>query len=120
MSIKNTKRIYLTAKSLLSVLMLISAGMYIFNPQPEVFVKLGYPGYLLNILAVAKILGVISLWVERLKYIRQWAYAGFFYDVVLAFTAHVYIKDGEWQPALAGIIFVLAAVLSERRLEKHS
>lgn len=120
MSIKNTKRICLAAKSLLSALMLFSAGMYIFTPQPEVFLKLGYPGYLLYILAVAKILGVISLWIGRLKYIRQWAYAGFFYDVVLAFTAHVYIKDGEWQPALAGTIFILAAVLSEKKLEKHS
>lgn len=117
---KSTTKIYHTAKASLSLLMLISAGMYIFNPQPEVFVALGYPGYLLYILAVAKILGVISLWISRLKYIRQWAYAGFFYDVVLAFTAHVYVKDGEWQPALAGIIFVLVAVITERKLEQYS
>lgn len=118
MTNKTSKRIYNTAKGLLSVLMLLSASMYFFNLDPAVFEGLGYPTYLIYPLAVAKILGVITLWSDSLKYLRQWAYAGFFYDVLLAFVAHVYINDGEWQPALAGFIFVLVAVFFERKIEK--
>ncbi|MDT0540706.1 DoxX family protein [Croceitalea sp. P059] len=117
MSKKTANRIYYTAKSLLSILMLLSAGMYIIFPQAETFVKLGYPTYIIYPLAIAKILGVSAIWLKQLKSFKQWAYAGFFYDMVLAFAAHIYVKDGEWPPALAGLVFVIVAVIYEKKVE---
>jgi hypothetical protein len=47
-----------------------------------IFDQLGYPQYLLPFLGVAKLLGVIALLVPGLNRIKEWAYAGFFFDLV--------------------------------------
>ena len=48
----------------------------------KVFQQLGYPQYLLPFLGVAKILGIIALLVPGYPRIKEWAYAGFFFDLV--------------------------------------
>ncbi len=47
-----------------------------------IFEQLGYPGYLLPFLGAAKLLGVIGLLVPGFNRIKEWAYAGFFFDLV--------------------------------------
>src|SRR5689334_200053 len=47
-----------------------------------IFEQLGYPKYLLPFLGVAKLLGIIALLVPGFKRIKEWAYAGFFFDLV--------------------------------------
>lgn len=47
-----------------------------------IFDQLGFPQYLLPFLGVAKLLGVIALLVPGFNRIREWAYAGFFFDLV--------------------------------------
>lgn len=41
----------------------------------------GYPAYLLTILGVWKLLGVIALLVPGFPRLKEWAYAGFFFDL---------------------------------------
>jgi hypothetical protein len=90
------------ATTLLSLMMLGGAGMYIFNHTEvaKVFEALGYPTYIIYPLAVAKVLGIIAIWSNFNKSLKEWAYAGFFYDLVLAVAAHVSIRDGEYAPGL--------------------
>ena len=54
---KTTKIIYWIATALLCLLMLASAGMYIFNHAEvaKIFISLGYPTYIIYPLAIAKI-----------------------------------------------------------------
>ncbi|HEU5291161.1 MAG TPA: DoxX family protein [Cyclobacteriaceae bacterium] len=47
-----------------------------------IFEQLGFPNYLLPFLGVAKLLGVIALLVPGFNRIKEWAYAGFFFDLV--------------------------------------
>lgn len=47
----------------------------------EIFKQLGYPLYMLPFLGVAKLLGVIALLVPGFPRIKEWAYAGFFFDL---------------------------------------
>jgi len=47
----------------------------------EVFEQLGYPLYLLPVIGVAKVLGIIALLVPGYPRIKEWAYAGFFFDL---------------------------------------
>ncbi|WP_274654501.1 DoxX family protein [Paenibacillus humicola] len=47
----------------------------------ELFNQLGYPAYLLPFLGVAKILGVIALFIPGFPRVKEWVYAGFVYDL---------------------------------------
>lgn len=47
----------------------------------EVFKQLGYPAYMLPFLGVAKLLGIIALLVPGFPRIKEWAYAGMFFDL---------------------------------------
>jgi hypothetical protein len=47
----------------------------------QINVQLGYPVYLLTILGVWKLLGVIALLVLGFPRLKEWAYAGFFFDL---------------------------------------
>ncbi len=117
MSNKTNKIIYLVATSLLTALMLMSAGMYIFDHQAisESFITLGYPVYLIYPLAIAKILGLIAIWTNKSQALKEWAYAGFFFDFVLALAAHTIVGDGEFAPALMAIALLIVSYIFEKR-----
>ena len=87
---KLIKPIYWVATILLSALMLFSAQMYIFKTDMVVgfFEMLGYPTYLVYPLAILKILGVIMILWRGSRCLTEWAYAGFFFDLILATAAH--------------------------------
>ncbi len=101
--------IYLVSTGLLTALMLMSAGMYIFNYEMvrETFTTLGYPTYIIYPLALAKILGLVAIWTRKSPLLKEWAYAGFFFDFVLAAAAHISIGDGEYAPALVAIVLLV-------------
>ncbi len=68
---------------LFSAFMLTSAIPNILS-SPEwadIFKQLGYPHYLLPAIGVAKLLGIIALLEPGFPRIKEWAYAGFFFDV---------------------------------------
>ena len=54
---------------------------------------LGYPPYIVMILGPFKIMGAIVLAVPGLRRLKEWAYAGFFFDFSGAFLSHVYNGD---------------------------
>lgn len=106
-----TKMAYLASTGLLSLMMLASAVMYFVKYQhiSAEFINLGYPVYIIKPLAVAKVLGVIALWVKQVGSLRYLAYAGFFYDFVLALVAHVMVADGEYLPASVALILLIVS-----------
>ena len=94
---------------LLSAMLLLSAGMYIFNHEEVVsmFTKFGYPSYIVYPLAVAKIAGVLVLLLSKNHKIKEWAYMGFFFNFVLAFFAHFQIGDGEQMGAALAMFLLM-------------
>ena len=96
----------------------MSAGMYFFNngEVQKVFESLGYPTYIIYPLAVAKIIGIIVLWVSKNRSLKDWAYAGFFFDFVLAFFAHIMINDGQFGGAVIALILLAASYYSWKKL----
>ncbi len=87
---------YYVATTILTGIMVYSVQMYFRNPEAIAgyFESVNYPGYLVYPLATAKVLGLIAIWGNFSKWLKEWAYAGFFFDVTLAFTAHMVAKDG--------------------------
>ncbi|MBS2213724.1 DoxX family protein [Carboxylicivirga mesophila] len=114
---KRDKIIYWIATGLLTVMMLMSAGMYIFNHEAitEAFITLGYPTYIIYPLAVAKILGLIAILTNASRLLKEWAYAGFFFDFVLAAAAHISVKDGEEMGALIALALLLVSYIFGRK-----
>lgn len=117
MNTKRNKIIYLVSTGLLTVLMLMSAGMYFFNNEmvTETFTKLGFPTYIIYPLATAKLLGLVAIWTKKSKTLTEWAYAGFFFNFLLATAAHVGINDGEYQAAVVAIVLVLMSYVFSKK-----
>ena len=80
------------------------------------FVKLGYPTYLVYPLAVAKILGVIAVLSRKSMMLKEWAYAGFFFDALLAFTAHKVAQDGAEMFATIALVSLVISRFMEPRV----
>jgi hypothetical protein len=68
----------------------VFGGFMLFSAIGEIFMlpeaseyitALGYPAYLVPFLGYAKALGVIALFVPGFPRIREWAYAGLFFDL---------------------------------------
>ncbi len=58
------------------------------DAQREAMASLGYPEYLMIILGTAKVLGVIALFIPGLPLLKEWAYAGFVFDLLGASASH--------------------------------
>lgn len=114
---KSDKIIYYIATGLFCALMLMSAGMYFFkNPDITLaFQSLGFPVYLIYPLAIAKILGVIAIATRISPFLKYFAYAGFFFNVVLAASAHLNVEDGSHFLPLVGLLFLITSYIFERR-----
>lgn len=118
MSAKTNRYIYLGSTGLLTLLMTASAGMYFFKHDVAVaaFTALGYPTYLIYPLAIAKLLGLVAIWTKKSERLKEWAYAGFFFDMVLALVAHLQAGDGEYGPTILGLGMLLISIVYEKKL----
>lgn len=63
--------------------------LFVGDPVVEVLAHLGYPAYLLTILGVWKLLGAIALLAPRFPRLKEWAYAGTFFEMTGAAASHV-------------------------------
>ncbi|MBQ4819888.1 DoxX family protein [Aquimarina sp. MMG016] len=102
---------YWIATGLLSLMMLFSASMYIFNHEEilKTFISFNYPGYVIYPLAILKLSGITVILLNKWKSLKEWAYAGFFFNFVMAFFAHQQAGDGEWGGALMALVLLLAS-----------
>lgn len=80
---QRTNRLYWWSTAVLSVLMVLSGlgDLFRFQPFVEDLRRLGYPEYLLTILGIAKLLGVAALLYPGMPRLKEWAYAGFAFDL---------------------------------------
>lgn len=110
--------VYWLATGLFSLIMLGAATMYFFN-YPEVaetMQRLGFPSFIVYPLATAKILGITAIVTKKSRTLKEWAYAGFFYDLALAISAHVNAGDGEYPIAVGTIILLAVSYFLDRRI----
>lgn len=117
---KTNKIIYWASTGLLSALILMSAGMYVFNNTEvsEMFKAFGYPVYLIYPLVVAKITAVLVLLTQKQSTIKEWTYSALFFEIVLAFFAHYMIGDGEQMGAIIAFVLLVISYVFGRRTFK--
>lgn len=110
---KKNKIIYWIATIWLSLGMLSTGIVQLLKMKEEVamFTHLGYPGYLLVILGIWKILGVVAVLIPRFPLLKEWAYAGFLFAMSGAILSHVAAGDDAKEyfgPTLLLILTVLS------------
>lgn len=93
-----TTRIIYWSSTLLFALPQVWSAFLMLSRAPRmvdtVMDNLGYPGYFMTILGVSKLLGVAAiLSIQGWSRIKEWAYAGFTFEVLGAFLSHLTIGD---------------------------
>ncbi|WP_312029612.1 DoxX family protein [Paenibacillus sedimenti] len=86
--------------------------------QIEVLSGLGYPAYLATILGLWKLLGVIAIVIPRFPRLKEWAYAGFFFELSGAALSHAF--SGEGPALIAQPLVFLALVIASWALRPPS
>lgn len=102
---------YWVLTGLLCLPMGLGGVMDIVQPEEvlEVIRRLGYPAYFMTMLGVAKILGVVALLAPGLRRVKEWAYAGFTFDLIGAVISHMAVGDPIADSVMpAGLLVVLA------------
>jgi hypothetical protein len=94
-TMKKTKTWYWIITGIFAAFMLFSAIPDIMvSPEAVTFITaLGYPVYFVAFIGYAKLLGVIGILVPSFKRIKEWAYAGLFFDLAGA-TYSMIAKEG--------------------------
>jgi hypothetical protein len=116
------KIIFLISTGFLTVMMTMSAGMYIIkhDDMEAIFTGLGYPTHIIYPLAIAKILGLVAIWTNKSATLREWAYAGFLFDFVLAFAAHIAVSDGEHIGAVIALVLWTASYFFGNKMRQEA
>ncbi len=113
---KKTKIAFWITTGLFSAFMLLSAiPDILLIPDAVKFMNgLGYPTYIIPFLGVAKVLGIIAILVPGYPRIKEWAYAGLFFDLVGA--AYSQIAHDGIQPAVLILAFPFSFFISSYML----
>ncbi len=94
---------------------IVFAGFMAFTAVPDILksdeavkfiMALGYPDYFVPFIGFAKILGSVAICLPFLKKIKEWAYAGLFFDLIAAGYS-IWMFSG----FNAGIFFITAVIL---------
>ena len=112
---KKTKILYWVFTILFAALMLFSAVPGIITNADSIkFMHdmLGYPVYIIPFLGIAKLLGAIAILIPGLKKIKEWAYAGLFFDLAGAVYSGIAVA-GKFDPMMITmLLWIVPGILS--------
>ena len=81
---------------------------------------MGYPIYFIQFISIAKLLGSIAILIPGLNRIKEWAYAGLFFDLSGAIYSGV-AAGGKFDPMmLTMLIWIIPGILSYYYWRKRS
>ena len=108
--------LYWISTALLSLLYLASAVTHITKREwvRQTITGFGYPGYLLPLLVVVKLLAVLAILPRVNVAISDLAYAGMFYHLLLSALAHIGVrKPAGALPAAVGLVLLVASFATQ-------
>lgn len=105
------------------VFTVIFGGVMIFSSVDNVVVGensvglitnvLQFPKYMIPFLGVAKLLGVVGILIPQLpRWIKEWSYAGLFFDLTGATYAMIAVSGGPQPEHLGMLMFFVPGILS--------
>jgi hypothetical protein len=121
MSIRTTRIVYWTFTMLFLIPQTWSAIQMLARAprMTETITELGYPMFVMTMLGTAKLLGAAAILLsDRWPTLKEWAYAGFTFDVAGAFISHLAHGDSALIVSVPALFLVaqLASYFSWKRL----
>ena len=111
MTTKSLNLTYWIATSTFCLMMAASSVLYLTSIGfKERFAHLGFPSYFRVELALFKLAGVAVLLLPFPRFLKEWAFAGFFIVLLSAFIAHLASGDGTKKAMAPVSVTVLLAV----------
>jgi hypothetical protein len=119
---KITRWLYLGSTGLMSVFFTATGIIDLLGAEPiaGALARLGYPGYFMKILGVANLLGVAAIGSGYSYTLKEWAYAGFTFNLIGAVISHISIGDPASEliaPTFALAIVVVSYMSWKRNLK---
>jgi hypothetical protein len=115
MTTKAVNLTYWISTILFAALMIFSSVGGLQPSQPAIQLMhdyLGYPIYFIQFLSVAKLIGSIVILIPNLDRIKEWAYAGLFFDLAGAIYSGI-AAAGRFDPMMLTMaIWILPGILS--------
>ena len=108
---KSNKIIYWVSTLWLS-LGCVSTGIVQIIRVPEevaMMTRLGYPDYVMTILGIWKILAVVALLIPKFPLLKEWAYAGLFFNMTGAIISHFAVGDPKMEFFGPSLLLILTA-----------
>jgi hypothetical protein len=72
--------------------------------------RLGYPSYIIPALGLGKVLAIVAILAPGFPRLKEWAYAGIFFNMLGAIISHVALNDAAWSIAVTIAIAALTLV----------
>jgi uncharacterized membrane protein YphA (DoxX/SURF4 family) len=117
MNTSNAKTIAYWVVTIFGPASFVIGGYLHLTRDPQVMATLahlGYPAYFATIMGAWKLLGAIAIVVPGFPRVKEWAYAGFFFDLTGAAATRAFVGDGAADIA-APLVF-LGLVMASRAL----
>ncbi len=116
MSTKTINIVYWIATIIFAGLMLFATygGLKPTQQTIQIFHDgLGYPIYFIQFISYAKLIGIIAILIPGLnKTVKEWAYAGLFFDLTGAFYSGI-AASPKFDPAVLGMfIWIIPGIVS--------
>ena len=114
--------VYWVATAILCLVVLYSAFMYLFyyDMVAGFYRALGFPVWMIYPSAIAKLLAVAAILTRWSSFLKEWAYAGLFFDVSMALAAHLIAGDGGGAFALTAVISSIASYIADGKLHGNA
>jgi hypothetical protein len=111
-----------TTNALYWIFTILFAGLMIFSAYDSLLVnenavklihdQLGYPVYFIPFTGIAKLAGSIIILIPGLKKIKEWAYAGLFFDLTGAVYSGIAVAKGIDPMMLFMLVWIVPGIMS--------
>lgn len=112
---KRTKIIYWVVTGLFSLFIISTAIPNIIKDAASIdliHTKMGFPEYMIPFLGVAKLLGAIVLLVPNIPRLKEWAYAGIFFDLAGAMFGAISLWGFDPAAVISFTLFIAVEMAS--------
>ena len=112
MTREKTRTIAFWVTTILGPSSFVIGGYLHLTGDPQVMATLahlGYPPYFAVIMGVWKLLGAVAITVPGIPRVKEWAYAGFFFDLTGAAATRAFVGDSAGDIAAPLVFLALVA-----------
>lgn len=110
--------IYRVVTGIFTAHMLFTVVVYFMmhDMVKEMFESLGVSAAIIYPLAIAKLLGLVAIWANKSRLLKELAYLGFAIDFIMAISTHMMANDGGAVGPLVAMILLLTSFIYNRKL----